>query len=467
MIGGQKTVNTTADATAPVATIAVAQKAPEAITVDMDAEATKYIQNFQKEAVGAFKEAIQDKDGNLTTLSLRRGLEFMQDVSKLSADWIEKDEKEVLSKHIPAVQGILGGIFMETLLRFGYAVGFNGDGNVVLKGKANVYEVQKEINDAIKRDSNLSQILRSGVLHMDGDLLKYMQASSTSQGKGILPEQQTPAEFLKYLHNRSGETQASDIIKNSVNFFKGMDLPAQMVSANAIPEISRELKALTPEERVLIQNTVNAAATGAAAGATANGVPVMSRGAAMAQAVGAANESMKPKSAEELWDRFQKRPFVTFFTETTALGLGTLNQIFKSEQAIAGAALLFAVSWLIFDFKKAAQITFGGAFALALWDRYGKETKETESALPDASATELKQGRVRIHGQEVELKANELMVNFKNVSNEEILKYLNGDKNVSLTEEQKKLLDDPVNAEIVKKDIEGMKNKIGEKISET
>ncbi len=109
----------------PGVDIPVAKEAPKPLSTNIDSESTKYIQNFQAEAAAAFKQEISDENGNLTNQSIKKGLEFVAEVSNISSitlgdgdekfNWLDKAEQEKLKEQLPAVRGVLGAIFMETL----------------------------------------------------------------------------------------------------------------------------------------------------------------------------------------------------------------------------------------------------------------------------------------------------------------------------------------------------------------
>lgn len=236
------------------------------LSLEVDEKSAKLIQDFQKKAAKEFLKEITNGSGKMDELSIRKGLEFVgnvSDVTKLEPeiknfDWLTKNEKEKLMKQLPAVRGVLGAVFMETLFASGYVAAFNGDGKIALRSTSrdnSVIQTTKEINDAINRNPELSKTLRLGLLYADGDLLNYMKASADSKGKNIMPDQQTPEKFLQYLHTRDSknETQSSDAIKASKNFFQGIDISEQMIAANSVPEITRALEVVTPEQRAQVQ----------------------------------------------------------------------------------------------------------------------------------------------------------------------------------------------------------------------
>lgn len=233
----------------PTESIAVEKDTPKPLEVaPIDTETSEFLKNFQTEAAEAFKKEVLGENGKPNYLSFRKGLEFvagLQDLENVNLeefDWLDKTEREKLVPQMTVVRGILGAIFVEALFSVGYTIAFNGDGTVNMRAKSGITDVNEkmnEINTAIKRNPGLSETLKMGLLYADGDLLKYMQSVATSDGNNITPDLQKPEEFIKYLHNRdkSQSTVAGDAIKNSADFFKGINLSAQMKAANHIPEI--------------------------------------------------------------------------------------------------------------------------------------------------------------------------------------------------------------------------------------
>lgn len=246
----------------PAESIAVAEKAPETFSVNMDSASAEALKKFQKSAAEAFKAEVLGSDGKPDYLSLRKGLELvssleeLQNIDMKAFDTLNDTEKEKLKEQLPAVRGIIGAIFVESLFADGYTLAFNGDGTVNMRAKSGISDVNQkmsEINTAIKRDSTLSQTLKMGLLYADGDLLKYMQSVATSDGNNITPEMQTPGEFLKYLNNRDQNTLAGDAIKSSANFFENINLPEQMRAANHIPEIGNTLSVVMQDPNVMAE----------------------------------------------------------------------------------------------------------------------------------------------------------------------------------------------------------------------
>lgn len=85
-------------------------------------------------------------------------------------------------------------------------------------------------------------------------------------------------------------------------------------------------------------------------------------------------------------------------------------------------------------------------------------------AEPTAEPQVVHEYRSKVHKKEDVETVTNLMQNFNTANNKAVLDYINGNKNANLTDEQKALLDDPKNAELVKKDIETHRNQYLQKL---
>ncbi len=478
----------------PGVDIPVAKEAPKPLSTNIDSESTKYIQNFQAEAAAAFKQEISDENGNLTNQSIKKGLEFVAEVSNISSitlgdgdekfNWLDKAEQEKLKEQLPAVRGVLGAIFMETLFGAWYVAAFNGDGTIVLKSKntnnANTANtIEKEINTAFVRDPELSKTLRMGLLYADGDLLKYMQASADSKGQNISPNQQTPDEFLNYLHGRSKkeETQAADAIKASKSFFEGINLPEQMVAANAIPEISRALETIKAAEVPLNQQPQ---ATGVAAAQTvpSANVATISRTQALATGMAAPLNSLDQyKTSGQVWEDFKDKPVATVFGGLGNIAGNGLKQLFSSPGVLGGAVIaLFIGKWFTGSWGKSFTFIAGALGAAGLWERIGqirdadKKFEQWGGSVKNPHATlrtTVPDEEVHKHVTKVQEHDEEAVKLLSSIGNEkfsEVAKYGDG-ADSKISDSAKQAIDSSPNGkEIVKKDVTDIKERLDKHI---
>lgn len=222
---------------------------------------------FQKEAFEAFKKQTLGENGQMDELSFRRGIEFLSELSTFSNievekgkfDWLDTKEKEMLLKQMPAVQGIIGSIFVEQFFRAGYEFGFNADNTVIVKPKnagqqTKARELQTQLNNQIARNPHLANSLKAGLLYNNQDLLTYLRMNATSDGKEISEDAQKPENFIKFLEGRN--TDSAKAILASRNFFKDLDWEGHLHAASYVPSFSKELSVIMsdPAVRDTVQN---------------------------------------------------------------------------------------------------------------------------------------------------------------------------------------------------------------------
>ena len=222
---------------------------------------------FQKEAFEAFKKQTLGENGQMDELSFRRGIEFLSELSTFSNievekgkfDWLDTKEKEMLLKQMPAVQGIIGSIFVEQFFRAGYEFGFNADNTVIVKPKnagqqTKARELQTQLNNQIARNPDLANSIKAGLLYNNQDLLTYLRMNATSDGKEISEDAQKPENFIKFLQGRN--TDSAKTILDSRNFFKDLNWEGHLHAASYVPSFSKELSVIMsdPAARDMVQN---------------------------------------------------------------------------------------------------------------------------------------------------------------------------------------------------------------------
>lgn len=233
-------------------------KVPEAIPYTMDQATQNELKEFQIEASKALSLQLLDENGQLRFTSLKEALEYLGELANLQNvvpgegkfAWLEKDEKDLLLKQLPAVQGVVGSIFTKQFFNAGYDFGFNGDNTVVVKPKhgsqvTRSNEFADAINNEIRRNPSLANTLKAGLLYGDHDLLKYLQNAANSQGGKIAPEAQTSEKFLDYLKHPNTNAPQSDsarAILSSTNFFNGFNIHEHMYAASYVPDMSETLQ---------------------------------------------------------------------------------------------------------------------------------------------------------------------------------------------------------------------------------
>ena len=226
------------------------------------------LNEFQKEAFEAFKKQTLGENGQMDELSFRRGIEFLSELSNFSNikvekgkfDWLDTKEKEMLLKQMPAVQGIIGSIFVEQFFRAGYEFGFNADNTVIVKPKhagqqTKARELQTQLNNQIARNPHFANSIKAGLLYNNQDLLTYLRMNATSDGKEISEDAQKPENFIKFLEGRN--TESAKAILASRNFFKDLDWEGHLHAASYVPSFSKKLSVIMsdPEtQQAIAQN---------------------------------------------------------------------------------------------------------------------------------------------------------------------------------------------------------------------
>lgn len=268
---------------------------------------------FQKEAFEAFKKQTLGENGEMDELSFRRGIEFLSELSNFSNievekgkfDWLDTKEKEMLLKQMPAVQGIIGSIFVEQFFRAGYEFGFNADNTVIVKPKnagqqTKARELQTQLNNQIARNPHLANSIKAGLLYNNQDLLTYLRMNATSDGKEISEDAQKPENFIKFLEGRN--TDSAKAILASRNFFKDLNWEGHLHAASYVPNFSKELSVIMNDPAV--QKTVQ------------NAEKELSnndyyRNGFTALAGTATGYSTREKTWEDLQDQFKSAPVST------------------------------------------------------------------------------------------------------------------------------------------------------------
>lgn len=213
------------------------------------------LNEFQKEGFEAFKKQTLGENGQMDELSFRRGIEFLSELSTFSNievekgkfDWLDTKEKEMLLKQMPAVQGIIGSIFVEQFFRAGYEFGFNADNTVIVKPKnagqqTKARELETQLNNQIARNPDLANSIKAGLLYNNQDLLTYLRMNATSDGKEISEDAQKPENFIKFLEGRN--TDSARAILASRNFFKDLNWEGHLHAASYVPSFSKELSVI-------------------------------------------------------------------------------------------------------------------------------------------------------------------------------------------------------------------------------
>ena len=431
---------------------------------------------FQKEAFEAFKKQTLGENGEMDELSFRRGIEFLSELSTFSNievekgkfDWLDTKEKEMLLKQMPAVQGIIGSIFVEQFFRAGYEFGFNADNTVIVKPKnagqqTKARELQTQLNNQIARNPHFANSLKAGLLYNNQDLLTYLRMNATSNGKEISEDAQKPENFIKFLEGRN--TDSAKAILASRNFFKDLNWEGHLHAASYVPSFSKELSVIMDDsetQQAIARNfTQNQSAP--------------NRATVLFNTMTAPDDSLN-KPLPTLKENIDKHGYAGgMLTHTGMLWGRGFKTLFSSPEAGTLTIAAMIILPFVVGFKNAMGIFAGTPLALGLIDNFTNDKKPKARVSENIDSIDLpsipnisKQKRNELLGEMYENKeeVNEVkktLEPFVSTNNAEILSYINGNKNVNLTDEQKKLLDTPKTQEVVKEHIEKLRSNEMEK----
>ena len=329
------------------------------------------LNEFQKEAFEAFKKQTLGENGQMDELSFRRGIEFLSELSNFSNievekgkfDWLDTKEKEMLLKQMPAVQGIIGSIFVEQFFRAGYEFGFNADNTVIVKPKnagqqTKARELETQLNNQIARNPDLANSLKAGLLYNNQDLLTYLRMNATSDGKEISEDAQKPENFIKFLEGRN--TESAKAILASRNFFKDLDWEGHLHAASYVPSFSKKLSVIMndPEtQQAIAQNfPQNQSAP--------------NRATVLFNTMTAPDDSLN-KPLPTLKENIDKHGYAGgMLTHTGMLWGRGFKTLFSSPEAGTLTIAAMIILPFVVGFKKAMGIFAGTPLALGLIDNF-------------------------------------------------------------------------------------------------
>lgn len=170
------------------------------------------------------REILNKKD------NLKFGLDMIsaianQRIEKEFFPELTKEQFEDFKKSLPAIRWIAGAILLENLHKKWYDISFDKNNKIILKSEwiddNNVNEI---INASIKRDPNLGNIIKEGLLFMDGNILKYGKAHTDSKGKNLDMSAMTNEKYLDFLKWEKEKTWATKIILANPQILDWMNL---------------------------------------------------------------------------------------------------------------------------------------------------------------------------------------------------------------------------------------------------
>lgn len=241
-------------------------------TVD-DATMRSEMAEYQAEARNAIRNLLV-KNGQIDENSIKQAVKLADDLAHLRLDEtqfaeLEETERDILKQQMPAVQGMIGAIFIESLFANGYDIRFNGSGTVDIGKKmgerdvklAPTQDMQMILNSYIGQNPSFLSMLKAGLLFHAGDINQYLNKISDTNGNPQNEKDTTFASFSSYLRNRpsQADTSAGKAIMNSQGMFSDSEFRSYLEAAKYVPALASGIQAISNNP-----NLVNAvAATGA------------------------------------------------------------------------------------------------------------------------------------------------------------------------------------------------------------
>lgn len=234
----------------------------EAIRQQTRTDATQMqdeMSEFQREATDHINTLLASRqvEGFKQALHLVADLAVMQ-VSADSLPWLDEGEIELFKTQLPAVRGMVGAIFVDTLLQNGYEVSFNKQGNLELQGgdKEVLADIHTVLQEFVQNNSAIHEIARAGLLYHSGDLLQYRQAVEQTDGtiSDYNKNSEQFAEYLKNRHKNGQKTIASEILMKNPDILRFMDFEAYLDASKHVPAIVQGMP--TAEQRDRTQEAI-------------------------------------------------------------------------------------------------------------------------------------------------------------------------------------------------------------------
>lgn len=254
--------------------VASAKTAPTASEATLREDLAEY----QKESEKAIRE-ILFKDNKVNEANIKQAMRLADELSQMKitdeAKFKELDssERDVLRQQIPAVRGMIGSLFVESLFANGYDFRFDGSGKLVvghLRGEETHLlpnqDMELIMNSYIGQSPSFAEMIKAGMLFHGGDLSQYVSKVSDADGKNISEQNQRYESFTSYLRNRpnQAQTKSGNAIMNSKQLFSDSEFKQYMQSVKYVPQIQSGIEAIAQNPNTTIN--LAAPAAGVAAG---------------------------------------------------------------------------------------------------------------------------------------------------------------------------------------------------------
>lgn len=240
-------------------------------TAAENASAKEALDDYRKEAEASFKNLLV-KDGQLDIGSFKNAMALADEMANLSQNLdegagknknyigrLETQEREQLQKEMPAVRGMIGSLFVKSLIDNGYQFRVDSSGRVNI-GRADAYtpttlvpkdQMEITINEEISRNPNFATLLRAGLLFQDDDLVKYSALISDKDGIIADANTQTFANYKDHLsRNRNRGAAANMILNNNSPLFSDKEFQEYLRAAPMVPKITSDLQKMANDPKV-------------------------------------------------------------------------------------------------------------------------------------------------------------------------------------------------------------------------
>lgn len=461
-------------------------------TVD-DKTMEKHMQEYQRVAAKAIKEVLI-VNGKINVESIKSAMKTADELSKLekpegieALNSIDDGEREILKQELPAIKGMIGSIFIESLFQNGYDIRFKNDGSVKISQlssgdnvSVSASDVEQVISAYAQQSPTFVGMLKAGVLFHSGDLARYVQINIVD---GNMPnDKKTYSSFQSYINNNSNRTQAGQVLHGSDRMLGNEEFAQYIDSVKYVSSIQEAMEKIASQQDAekSSPNNINSSTNNAS---TSNSSKPSS--------------DVDPKGVFDFADT--KLPTWAESIERHGSLAGTLEQIPASYMkawkmtagttpaATLGAIVAFIGAGWMFGFKNTLKTLLVGIPALNfLWGSLGaiseswktgftskdNETQKAPSEInlptpPPVDDETIKKWQQEIHktaiegGKDFEANIKPVIQGFQNTPMWPLFAFAQDINSMNgFNDDQKKLLEGEGNKEILKNEVNGQEAKM-------
>lgn len=148
---------------------------------------------------------------------------------------LSDEDFENLKKSLPAIRSIAGAILLEDLQKRWYKISIDENNKIILESVwVDDNETTQILNWQIKQNPELEKIIKEGLLFMDGNIVKFADSHTDSNGKNLNLSEMTNENYLEFLKKQETEGKkwwANKIITENPKVLEWLDLPKIAESA--------------------------------------------------------------------------------------------------------------------------------------------------------------------------------------------------------------------------------------------